>query len=92
MPIYEKKKIMYEINKFESGKGGWYVVRVMHVHECKKKSDHLFYLVSKYLCLWMDMLIKYEKETSYLSCRIQTQIKFMYVPLFYQLLVYIFLK
>lgn len=22
MPIYEKKKIMYEINKFESGKGG----------------------------------------------------------------------
>lgn len=37
MPIYEKKKIMYEINKFESGKGGWYVVRVMHVHVCKKK-------------------------------------------------------
>lgn len=92
MPIYEKKKLCMKLISLNLGKGGWYVVRVMHVHVCKKKSDHLFYLVSKYLCLWMDMLIKYEKETSYLSCRIQTQIKFMYVPLFYQLLVYIFLK
>lgn len=74
------------------GKGGDMLLGLCMYMYVKKKSDHLFYLVSKYLCLWMDMLIKYEKETSYLSCRIQTQIKFMYVPLFYQLLVYIFLK
>lgn len=69
MFIYEKK-IMYEINKFEFGKGGWYVVRVMYVYVCKKKFDYLFYLVLKYFCFWMDMLIKYEKEISYLFCRI----------------------